>query len=323
MLVLIKRRPDRFGMRKSLPVVCFFSLFFLVFLCGPVHSAKNERIGHHGHKHKSARSPRHRGDIAGERADKTGGLKIKSLRSGPERAWKEAPAEEVASARDENDEYLEYKVKRGDTVDKLATRFNVGRDEIVDLNKFSKKRLRPGATVFIPKTGDEGEEGPVTLAERPFKAWKSEEERGILVKVAKSFAGAPYRYGGESVRGLDCSAFVRKMYSIFEVDLPRSAREQFCAGQKVSRGDLAAGDLVFFKTRRLARYPTHVGIYIGDDKFIHASSLLRRGVKVDELSEAYFTRTYMGAVRVKAPPRSAADAPEGDQEQHKLSNTAG
>ena len=92
------------------------------------------------------------------------------------------------------------------------------------------------------------------------------------------------------------------MYEIFGVQLPRCAREQFYAGPRVNKEELLTGDLVFFKTKRCAKYPTHVGIYIGNGNFIHASSLLKRGVKVDRLSDGYFMRTYTGAVRVKAPP---------------------
>jgi peptidoglycan DL-endopeptidase LytE len=204
----------------------------------------------------------------------------------------------------DNDEYIEYKLKPGETLEKIAERFNIDKQEIIDLNGVGKRRPRTGSIVFIPKTETETDDIPIVLNDRPQKPWKSEEERGILVNVAKSFAGAPYRYGGDSVRGLDCSAFVRKMYDIFGTQLPRSAREQFCAGPKVDKEDLVTGDLVFFRTKRYANYPTHVGIYIGNNMFIHASSLLGRGVKVDRLSDAYFTKTYTGAVRVKAPPLS-------------------
>lgn len=213
-------------------------------------------------------------------------------------------APDTVAENGDNEEYLEYRVRRGDTLEKLAERFNVEKDEITDLNKAARRRLKPGSVVFIPRIQDEPEEQPAVVNARLREPWKSEEERGILVKVAKSFSGAPYRFGGDSVRGLDCSAFVKKMYEIFEVQLPRCAREQFYAGPRVDKQDLITGDLVFFKTKRCAAYPTHVGIYIGDGKFIHASSLLRRGVKVDRLSDSYFTRTYTGAVRVKAPPEA-------------------
>jgi LysM repeat protein len=222
---------------------------------------------------------------------------------------------------EENDEYMEYRVKRGDTLEKLARRFGLETEEFTDLNGVSGKRLKPGSTVLIPKPEEGEEDAPIALNDRPLRPWKSEDERGILVKVAKSFAGAPYRYGGTSVRGLDCSAFVKKMYEIFEVQLPRSAREQFFAGPRVSKEDLIAGDLVFFRTRPFARYPTHVGIYIGDNCFIHASSLFGRGVKIDRLNGAYFARTFIGAVRIKgAPPLSESN--DANQEQSKAqSNT--
>jgi LysM repeat protein len=240
--------------------------------------------------------------------------------SGRTKRIKTAKLGEAATrGEEENNEYIEYRVKRGDTVEKLARLFRFARDEFTDLNGVKGKRLKPGTTVFIPKAEEDGEDAPIALNDRPLQPWKSEDERGMLVKVAKSFAGAPYRYGGNSVRGLDCSAFVKKMYEIFEVQLPRSAREQFCAGTRVRKDDLVTGDLVFFKTKSFAHYPTHVGIYIGDNCFIHASSLFGRGVNVDRLSDSYFVRTFIGAVRVKGSP-PAVDKADTDQEQRTASN---
>jgi peptidoglycan DL-endopeptidase LytE len=215
---------------------------------------------------------------------------------------------EQAADEAKDDEYEEYRVRRGDTVEKLAVRFNFDKDEFKDLNKTAKRRLAPGSMIFIPKMQEGPEEAPGVLTDRVLRPWRNEEERGLLVKVSASFAGAPYRFGGDTVRGIDCSAFVRKMYEIFEVQLPRCAREQFYAGPKVDKNDLVTGDLVFFKTIRFAKYPSHVGIYVGDGKFIHTSSFMKRGVRVDHLADAYFARTYAGAVRVKAPPAGNEDA---------------
>ena len=162
----------------------------------------------------------------------------------------------------------------------------------------------------LDQTADEAksdEFATYIVLDDPPPPWKSEDERGILVRVARSFAGAPYKLGGDTVCGLDCSGFVRKMYEIFGVHLPRSAREQFSAGSRVDKDDLTTGDLVFFRTKRYARYPTHVGIYLGDGEFIHTSSSMKRGVRVDHLSDAYFSKTYAGAVRVKAPPTENSD----------------
>lgn len=205
-------------------------------------------------------------------------------------------------AGEQDPEFTEYRVQKGDTVERIAEKFNVDRQDIVDLNAVKNAKLAPGSRLVIPKESEEdtSADEPVALnSMKPLRPWKNEEERGVLVKVARSFSGAPYKYGGDSVRGLDCSAFVRKMYEIFDVQLPRTAREQFQTGMKIEKGDLTTGDLVFFRTKRFAKEPTHVGIYIGDGRFIHASSALKRGVKVDCLNEGYFGRTYTGAVRVK------------------------
>jgi cell wall-associated NlpC family hydrolase len=318
-------------MRKAVLALWFFA-FILLFLSAPSHSAtthkvkSGETLKKIARKHHTTVDKLKAANNLSSSALKRGQVLVisdddvttvqprsKSRRHATKEAHKKSVQviEEVAS-EETNDEYIEYRVRRGDTLDKLARKFNINKQEIAELNNITarKRRLSPGTTVFIPKANEEGEEAPVVLNDRPLKPWKNEEERGILVKVAKSFAGAPYRYGGDSIRGLDCSAFVKKMYEIFEVQLPRSAREQFCYGPRVEKENLLTGDLVFFKTKRHAKYPTHVGIYIGDDKFIHASSVLRRGVKVDHLTDSYFKRTYIGAVRVKAPP--AAEQSETD-----------
>jgi cell wall-associated NlpC family hydrolase len=90
--------------------------------------------------------------------------------------------------------------------------------------------------------------------------------------------------------------------------MSRNARTSGGTFRWLVKDDLTTGDLVFFKTRRFAQYPTHVGIYIGDGEFIHTSSFMRRGVRADRLSDAYFSKTYAGAVRVKAPPAENTDA---------------
>jgi cell wall-associated NlpC family hydrolase len=247
---------------------------------------------------------------------------LRSLELAARDSKRSAPVlQESSGVENDDSEYIEYRLRKGETLAQLAKKFNIDSEEIIDLNKARTKRLKPGTVVLIPRTEEDTDDAPLVLTDRPLKPWKNDDERGILVKVARSFDGAPYRYGGETVRGLDCSAFVKKMYEIFEVQLPRSAKEQFCAGPRIDKEDLTTGDLVFFKTRRYAAYPTHVGIYIGDDKFIHASSTLKRGVKVDHLSDSYFSKTYVGAVRVKAPP--GTDRTDVEEGSHKASGSTG
>ena len=217
------------------------------------------------------------------------------------RKIRNTPEAVISEEADTDGEFIEYKVKRGDTVDKVALKFGVEKDDIVESNSNVNRRLSPGRVLLIPKIAEpQAGEEIVDFSGGTMKPWKTTEEKFMLVKVAKSFMGAPYRYGGNSVRGLDCSAFVKKIYDIFDVQLPRSARDQYKTGPKVSRDQLAVGDLVFFRTKRFAKYPTHVGIYIGEGNFIHSSSgHARIGVKIDSLQTDFYNKTFIGATRVK------------------------
>ncbi|OPY01103.1 MAG: D-gamma-glutamyl-meso-diaminopimelic acid endopeptidase CwlS precursor [Syntrophorhabdus sp. PtaB.Bin184] len=240
----------------------------------------------------------------------------------------EEPAEPVISESD--DEFVEYRVKRGDTLDRIASKFNVEKDELIATNNLTSRknrRLSPGRTILIPKVmEDDGDDGDTIMSFKsvPVRPWKNSEEKYMLVKVAKSFMGAPYKYGGNTLRGLDCSAYVKKIYEIFDVELPRSAREQYMVGNRIAREELAVGDLVFFKTRRYAKYPTHVGIFIGDGNFIHASSGKNRlGVKIDTLTSGYYSGAYIGATRIKGNVDAASSrGPEATQPVEKPSNNS-
>jgi cell wall-associated NlpC family hydrolase len=105
----------------------------------------------------------------------------------------------------------------------------------------------------------------------------------------------PYRFGGTTLWGLDCSGFVQKAFAYLDLDLPRSAREQYREGAEVAKADLAPGDLVFFRT--YAKYPSHVGIYLGDNRFVHASSRDRK-VTVESLDTPYYLKRYIGGKRL-------------------------
>ncbi|MBA4390590.1 MAG: hypothetical protein C0399_06605 [Syntrophus sp. (in: bacteria)] len=218
---------------------------------------------------------------------------------------KKKKIQEIEAPVEENDgEFIEYKIKRGDTLDKVAALFNVEKEDLIESNNLQNlkgNKLSPGRTILIPKVIEEGEEEIITLTGKSLKPWKNSDERYMLVKVAKSFMGAPYKYGGNTVKGLDCSAYVKKIYEIFDTQLPRSARDQFKVGSIIGKEELGVGDLVFFKTKRYVKHPTHVGIYIGEGNFIHSSSGHGRiGVKIDSLSSDYYSKVYTGATRVKS-----------------------
>ncbi|QNP60260.1 C40 family peptidase [Paenacidovorax monticola] len=118
-----------------------------------------------------------------------------------------------------------------------------------------------------------------------------------LVVTAMGFLGVPYRRGGNSAEtGFDCSGFVRAMYEqTVGLILPRKASQQATATEVIDKKDLQPGDLVFFNTMRRAF--SHVGIYVGDGKFIHSP---RSGseVRVEDMRQAYWQRRFDGARRV-------------------------
>ena len=129
-----------------------------------------------------------------------------------------------------------------------------------------------------------------------FESSTSSERDLILMEIIK-YLNTPYKYGGNSLKGIDCSAFTQSVFKNTNLyDLNRSAREQFKQGIHIdNRDDLKFGDLVFFNTRRRVK-PGHVGIYIGDNLFAHASSKL--GVTISSLDYDYYSKRFMGARRL-------------------------
>ena len=125
-----------------------------------------------------------------------------------------------------------------------------------------------------------------------------------LVFTAMGFLGAPYRRGGSTAEtGFDCSGFVKSMYEqTVGLVLPRKASQQAAATQKIDRADLQPGDLVFFNTMRHAF--SHVGIYIGEGKFIH-SPKPGSEVRVEDMGLAYWKRRFDGARRVPGAAEAA------------------
>lgn len=125
-----------------------------------------------------------------------------------------------------------------------------------------------------------------------------------LVEQAMTYLGTPYRMGGTSRRGLDCSGLVGAVYGEQGLGMPRTAAEQFAAGVPVSDGALLPGDLVFFRDT-YKRGISHVGIFVGDGRFIHAAGR-RQGVIVSELSRPYYRLRYAGARRLPTEAGVAA-----------------
>ena len=115
-----------------------------------------------------------------------------------------------------------------------------------------------------------------------------------LFNFVYDWIGTPYRFAGSSKKGIDCSGFTKQLYSqVFNLDIKRNSRDIFSMVSPVRKDELKEGDLVFFKIH--SRSISHIGIYLGNDRFAHASS---KGVAVSSLDDAYYSRYFYKGGRV-------------------------
>lgn len=225
-----------------------------------------------------------------------------------------------------------YKVVKGDTLPRIAKKTGVKMAVLRRLNGLKGNKVKAGQQLVLNEVAPVVEEKANTSVaanrlelvnrdllndqeftdtlselsdidgDRPVDLAKKLEENNSEVsgikKTAYSFLGARYRFGGNSRTALDCSSFVQQVFREQKVNLPRTAREQFNAGTEVMRGDLRKGDLVFFQT--YAPFPSHVGIYLGNRKMIHASSRDHR-VVISSMDTPYYLSRFLGARRIDTP----------------------
>ena len=119
-----------------------------------------------------------------------------------------------------------------------------------------------------------------------------------LISFIDEWYGTRYRLGGEDKNGVDCSAFVQSfMLSLYSVAVPRTSKEQYTQSHRIKKADLSEGDLVFFHTRGKSKSVSHVGVYLRNNKFIHASS--SGGVMISDLDDEYFRQRYVASGRYK------------------------
>jgi cell wall-associated NlpC family hydrolase len=147
-------------------------------------------------------------------------------------------------------------------------------------------------TMVVPKL-----EKPLTPAERRRLATipsRGERWTTSMFALAKRYLGVRYRWGGTTPRAFDCSGFMQYVFARMGVALPRTTFDMYAIGAAVPTPELRAGDLVFFQT--VSRGPSHAGIYLGDGRFIHASSGYR-GVVITPMSQPYYQARYLGARR--------------------------
>ena len=130
-----------------------------------------------------------------------------------------------------------------------------------------------------------------------------------VADLADDYVGSRYAWGGSSPAGFDCTGFVRWVFTQFGVDMPRDEAGQLATGTRVSPDDLAAGDvLVFANTYRAGL--SHVGIYVGDGRFVHAANETH-GVTISNLWDSYWGPRLVGATRALAPAAAHITRPAG------------
>lgn len=229
----------------------------------------------------------------------------------------------------------EYTVRKGDTLLRVAKKFDLTPEKLKELNDLDSDTLQPGQKLVLKQeeeeTPDNGSnstpkpEGGAATAENSYAmqvqtldnqlqraveepAFKELSTKDKLISFARMLLNIPYRFGGNSLYGIDCSAFVQKVFTVLNIKLPRTAREQFNKGITVSMDQLSIGDLVFFRT--YASFPSHVGIYIGENLFIHASSKERK-VTIDKLNQPFYMKRFIAAKRLleDEAPQLAPDLP--------------
>ena len=199
-----------------------------------------------------------------------------------------------------------YTVRKGDNVWNIAKKFNIDAEELMELNDMDSPSLKTGQKLYLedvqPVVSEPQNIELVAkkLEEELNKTAASEEiaAQSFTEKItlfAKKLLNIPYKFGGNSILGIDCSAYVKKVYGLLGVDLPRTAREQFNEGEAIDKEELSVGDLVFFRT--YASFPSHVGIYLGNNLFIHASSRGKK-VRVDNLETPFYVQRFIGAKRL-------------------------
>lgn len=220
-----------------------------------------------------------------------------------------------------------HTVQRGETLGQIAQRYRLSTAKLQTLNGLGSDRLAVGQRILLepcdrfaaagsqpppleatslPRNGSilvpGGESicGPAAVDDTGNTASAPGAEVGIterVINLAKTMLDIPYRFGGTTLRGIDCSAYVQRVFAMLDIPIPRTAREQFSIGTSIDRNELTVGDLVFFHT--YASFPSHVGIYLGDNLFIHASSFVRK-VTIDSLDQGYYRKRFLGGRRLIA-----------------------
>ena len=158
-----------------------------------------------------------------------------------------------------------------------------------------KAKEKKGRVLPAPKITSTDVDTSKTTTLAPYgRAFITSNQGKQIVATAQTLMGIPYVFGGTTTKGFDCSGLVQYVFKMHGVSVPRLADEQYNLGKEAKRSQLTAGDLVFFTTYTAG--VSHCGIYVGDGKFLHASS--SKGVRIDSLDNEYWKPRFIGARKV-------------------------
>lgn len=180
-----------------------------------------------------------------------------------------------------------YKIKKGDTLENICTQYNITPEELKKANLLADEDFKEGQIIIIPPA-------PITeTVSLESETTKEASLRNSLIRDAFTYLNMPYKLGGSGINSIDCSTFTKLVYQSIGIKLPNTCFLQFKEGLSVDKEQMAEGDLVFFKNRGNVG---HVGIYVGNNLFIHASSEQKK-VTVASMDSSYFRRNFAGARR--------------------------
>ncbi len=198
-----------------------------------------------------------------------------------------------------------YTVKTGDTLWRIALTYGVSIEDLLKINpELNPDKLMIDQQLNLPLASTANEPDS-SLAEEENPVISRGGGRTIslnctadeFVEYAEEYLGIPYAYGGATPDGFDCSGFTQYVAANFGGHLPHSSSEQYNYGISIEKENLLTGDLVFFEASDESKMIGHVGIYIGEGKFIHAPQA-GGYVEISNLSNVYFDKYYYGAIRM-------------------------